>query len=235
MDIKITWAKSLIALAVVSVIAWIAYETGQPEYCCAHPLARGPSIWEKAGIAFGFVGVLSGIAIAVGTNIATNKRFFRQIRAEMRLDKKADKRQQAEWNKRKIEQNRIYYKEQVAILHALFNEIFLFTRNMQNCACHTTQVDKLILIPIQFLVHDSMKKMPWKLPPEYHALDGMVFIKNHSTACNEVTIKYNGVERTQELIDGQHKVYKQILEVSAIYCDQLKKIIEDVNIEIKKF
>ena len=48
-------------------------------------------------------GAFAAISIALWNNCQTNKRFFRQLRAEMRLDKQADKRQQEEWNNRKIQ------------------------------------------------------------------------------------------------------------------------------------
>ncbi|MBV1901409.1 MAG: hypothetical protein KUG56_07030 [Kordiimonadaceae bacterium] len=59
--------------------------------------------WPSNETMAAWSGTLAGFAaigIAIWNNSNTDKRFFRQLSAEQKLDKKADDRQQAEWTRR---------------------------------------------------------------------------------------------------------------------------------------
>jgi hypothetical protein len=81
------------------------------------------SIWQTAGTVISAIGISAAISVAVFTELRITSRFKEQVDVQIALDKKADDRQQAEWDQRtiekRIEQNRLNNQIQIGLINEL--------------------------------------------------------------------------------------------------------------------
>lgn len=84
---------AVLILIAGAMIGAVLYET--------HISSEEPgNFWSRWQAVVGSFGVLAAIGVAIFTDVKVDRRFEKQIETQTELDRRADERQQAEWNKR---------------------------------------------------------------------------------------------------------------------------------------
>lgn len=100
---KINIAFIMVSTLVILACVWAGYEIAQPEGCCSYPGNR--QLIDYVAAWSGPVAAFAAILIAIVNDFRIQKRFEKQITAQMSLDGNADKRQQDEWDKARKQKN----------------------------------------------------------------------------------------------------------------------------------
>lgn len=96
----IMWSvRTAVVMVAVVFGYWLAGGFAKTSDQWVHPLAQDAAWWEIVTA----LGVPAAIAIALFGDWRTHRRFESQMILQTKLDRRADKRQQAEWNRRDAE------------------------------------------------------------------------------------------------------------------------------------